>query len=90
MAAALDRMGDVRRQGVCVNLMRRQVGLSAWDEWALADWQRTAAKLARAADLRNRPAHAGTVSQDAVIEFRDLVLGTGGLLAALATNQLSE
>jgi hypothetical protein len=83
MAAALDRMGDVRRQGVAVNLLRRALNVDPWDERALIDWKRTADRLARAADLRNQPAHAGTVNREAVFAFRDLVLGTDGLLRAL-------
>jgi hypothetical protein len=85
MAATLDRMGDVRRQGVAVTLLRRELGIDPWDERALADWQRTAHRLALAADLRNRPAHAGSVNRQAVHDFRDLILGTEGLLRALGT-----
>jgi tetratricopeptide (TPR) repeat protein len=84
MAAALDRMSDIRRQGVAVNLLRRQIGIDAGDERALSDWKRTAERLAIAAEARNQPAHAAAVSRDAVCEFRDLVLGTDGLLRALA------
>jgi hypothetical protein len=83
MAAALDRMGDVRRQGVAVRLLRRAVNVDPWDEHDLNDWKRTAERLALAADLRNQPAHAGTVNREAVFAFRDLVLGTDGLLRAL-------
>jgi Flp pilus assembly protein TadD len=85
MAATLDRMGDVRRQGVAVTLLRRELGIDPWDERALADWQRTAHRLALAADLRNRPAHAGSVNRQAVHDFRDLILGMEGLLRALET-----
>jgi hypothetical protein len=42
-----------------------------------------AERLAFAADARNRPAHAAAVSREAVHEFRDLVLGTDGLLCNL-------
>jgi hypothetical protein len=83
MAATLDRMGDVRRQGVAVTLLRRELRIDPWDERVLADWQRTAYRLGLAADLRNRPAHAGSVNRQAVFEFRDLILGTEGLLRAL-------
>lgn len=83
MAAALERMGDARRQGVSVSLMREQLGIDPRDERSLADWKRTAERLALAADARNQPAHAGAVSREAVRLFRDLVLGTDGLLRAL-------
>lgn len=83
MAAALDRTADIRRQGVAIRLLRRQIGVESWDDRALADWKRTAERLAIAADARNQPAHAGVVSQAAVHHFRDLVLGTDGLLHAL-------
>jgi hypothetical protein len=85
MAATLDRMGDVRRQGVAVTLLRRELDIDPWDERALADWQRTAYRLGLAADLRNRPAHAGSVNRQAVYDFRDLILGIDGLLRALGT-----
>jgi hypothetical protein len=84
MAAALDRMSDIRRQGVAVNLLRGQIGIDGSDERALADWKRAADRLAVAADARNQPAHAAAVSRDAVREFRELVLGTDGLLHVLA------
>jgi tetratricopeptide (TPR) repeat protein len=83
MAAALERMGDVRRQGIAITLLRRVIGIHPSDERALYDWTRTADRLGLAADARNRPAHAATVSWDEVQEFRDLVLGTDGLLRAL-------
>ena len=83
MAAALERMGDVRRQGIAITLLRRVIGIHPSDERALYDWKRTADRLGAAADARNRPAHAATVSWDEVQEFRDLVLGTDGLLRAL-------
>lgn len=82
MATALDRMSDIRRQGVAVSLLRRQLGIDASDERTLLDWERTAGRLALAAEARNQPAHAAAVSRDAVREFRDLVLGTDGLLRA--------
>lgn len=83
MAMALDRMSDIRRQGVAVRLLRRQLGIDSWDERSLADWKRTADRLALAAEARNQPAHASAVSREAVAEFRDLVMGTDGLLRAL-------
>jgi hypothetical protein len=83
MAAALDRMSDIRRQGVAISLMRRQLNVDAADDRTLSDWKRTAERLAQAADARNQPAHAASVSREAVREFRDLVLGTDGLLRAL-------
>jgi tetratricopeptide (TPR) repeat protein len=83
MAAALERMGDIRRQGIAVGLLRRVIGIDYGDERALADWKRTAERLGIAADARNRPAHAATASREEVGEFRDLVLGTDGLLRAL-------
>ncbi|GAC1511777.1 MAG: hypothetical protein NVS2B16_13680 [Chloroflexota bacterium] len=83
MAAALERMADVRRQGVAIRLLRRQVGVQSWDERGLSDWKRTASRLALAAEARNQPAHAGSVDQQAVYDFRELVLGTDGLLRAL-------
>lgn len=83
MAAALDRMSDIRRQGVAVSLLRRQLQVDPSDFRALMDWKRTADRLALAAEARNRPAHASAVSREAVREFRDLVLGTNGLLRAL-------
>lgn len=83
MAAALDRMGDDRRQGIAVTLLRHTLGLHPGDEHALADWRRAAERLGLAADARNQPAHAGAVSRDMVKNFRDLVLGTHGLLRAL-------
>jgi hypothetical protein len=83
MAAALERMGDIRRQGIAITLLRRVIGIHPSDERALSDWKRTADRLASAADARNRPAHAATVSWEEVQEFRDLVLGTDGLLRAL-------
>jgi tetratricopeptide (TPR) repeat protein len=84
MAAALDRMGDGRRTGVAIDLLRTVAGVQRGDERALGDWRRTAERLALAADARNRPAHAAAVSHDEVKGFRDLVLGTDGLLHALA------
>jgi len=83
MAAALDRMADERRQGVAIRLLRRQLGLDIWDERTLGDWRRTAERLLQAADARNRPAHASAVSRESVRYFRELVLGTDGLLRAL-------
>ncbi|MGI8824444.1 MAG: tetratricopeptide repeat protein [Chloroflexota bacterium] len=83
MAAAMDRMSDGRRRGVAIDLLRRQVKVDAWDERCLADWKRASDRLAIAADARNQPAHAGAVSREAVRYFRDLVLGTDGLLRAL-------
>jgi hypothetical protein len=83
MAVALDRMGDIRRQGVAIALLRQQIGIDPGDERTLEDWKRVADRLAIAADARNRPAHAGSVDREAVGEFRDLVLGTDGLLRAL-------
>lgn len=84
MAAALDRMGDARRSGVAIDLLRDTVGVDRHNERTLADWRRTAERLAMAADARNRPAHATAVSRHDLISFRDLVLGTDGLLRALA------
>ena len=84
MAAALDRMSDIRRQGVAINLLRRHLRIDPYDERTLADWKRIADRLAMAADARNQPAHAATVSRESVREFRELVLGTNGLLRALA------
>lgn len=84
MAAALDRMSDGRRQGVAIGLLREQLDIRPGDLHALADWKRTAERLGLAADARNQPAHAATVSRQAVAEFRDLVLGTDGLLHCLA------
>jgi tetratricopeptide (TPR) repeat protein len=84
MAAALDRIGDGRRTGVAIDLLRDVAGVDRHDERALADWRRTADRLAAAADARNRPAHAAAVSHEEVRAFRELVLGTDGLLRALA------
>jgi hypothetical protein len=84
MAAALDRMGDARRSGVAIDLLRDTVGVDRHNERTLADWRRTAERLAVAADARNRPAHAAAVSREDLTAFRDLVLGTDGLLRALA------
>jgi tetratricopeptide (TPR) repeat protein len=84
MAAALDRMGDARRTGVAIDLLRGVAGVDRHDERALADWRRTADRLAAAAEARNRPAHAAAVSRDEVRAFRELALGTDGLLRALA------
>lgn len=83
MAAALIRMADVRRQGVAISLLRSQLGIDPQDQRTLEDWRRTAERLALAADARNRPAHAGSVSREEVRQFRELVLGTDGLLRAL-------
>jgi hypothetical protein len=83
MASVLDRMSDIRRQGVAIALVRRQLDVDPLDERALADWKRTAERLAIAADARNQPAHAASVSRESVREFRELVLGTDGLLRAL-------
>lgn len=85
MAAALDRMSDLRRQGVAIGLLRARVRLDGHDDRALMDWKRISERLALAADARNRPAHASTVSRDSVRDFRELVLGTNGLLQALDT-----
>ncbi|HEX6508742.1 MAG TPA: SEC-C metal-binding domain-containing protein [Chloroflexota bacterium] len=83
MAAALERMSDVRRQGIAISLLRCIIRIHPADERALADWKRTAERLGIAADARNRPAHAATVSWEEVREFRELSLGTDGLLRAL-------
>jgi len=83
MAAALERMADVRRQGFAVTLLRRQLEIEPYDEWALATWKRVAERLAVAADARNQPAHAAAVSRDDARAFRDLVVGTDGLLRSL-------
>jgi hypothetical protein len=85
MAAALDRMSDNRRRGVAIDLLRRQLEIDAADGRMLADWKRTADRLAMAAEARNQPAHAASVSRDAVREFRELVLSTDGLLRALTS-----
>ncbi|HEX8917487.1 MAG TPA: SEC-C metal-binding domain-containing protein [Chloroflexota bacterium] len=84
MASALDRMGDNRRQGVAIDLLRSQIGIDHRNERALEDWKRTASRLLVAADARNRPAHAAAVSREAVQQFRDLVLGTDGLIRSLS------
>jgi len=84
MAAALDRMGDARRNGVAIGLLRQITRVRPYDERALADWQRTAERLNSAAYARNRPAHAAAVSCEEVREFRELVLGTDGLLRELS------
>jgi tetratricopeptide (TPR) repeat protein len=83
MAAALDRMSDIRRQGFAITLLRRQLGVDPLDERALSDWKRIADRLAIAAEARNQPAHAAFVTREAVREFRDLVLGTDGLIRSL-------
>lgn len=85
MAAALDRMSDFRRQGVAISLLRVQVKVDGRDDRGLADWKRIAERLAVAADARNQPAHAATVSRDSVRDFRELVLGSAGLLCILGT-----
>ncbi|MGH2411934.1 MAG: hypothetical protein ACRDGS_16455, partial [Chloroflexota bacterium] len=84
MATALDRMGDVRRLGVAVGLLRKQLGIDPRDERKLTDWKRTAERLQAAAEARNRPAHAASVNRESVRAFREMVLGTDGLLRALA------
>jgi len=84
MAAALDRMGDARRNGVAIGLLRQMTRVRPYDERALADWKRTAERLNSAAYARNRPAHAAAVSCEEVREFRELVLGTDGLLRELS------
>jgi len=84
MAAALDRMGDARRNGVAVGLLRQITRVRPYDERALADWKRTAERLNGAAYARNRPAHAAAVSCEEVRAFRELVLGTDGLLRELS------
>jgi tetratricopeptide (TPR) repeat protein len=84
MAAALDRMGDERRTGVAIDLLRDSVRVDRHDERTLTDWRRTAERLAIAAEARNRPAHAAAVSHEELRSFRDLVLGTDGLLRSLA------
>jgi len=83
MATALDRMGDARRQGVAVTLLRRHLGIDPGDTRTLEDWRHTAERLAGAAEARNQPAHAGAVSREAARRFRDLLLDSGGLLQAL-------
>jgi tetratricopeptide (TPR) repeat protein len=88
MAVALERMADSRRQGVAVGILRSQLGIDPTDARALTDWKRTADRLQIAAEARNQPAHAGAVSRDAVREFRELVLGTDGLLRALNNTDL--
>lgn len=88
MAAVLGRMGDPRRVGVAIDLLRSVVGVQRDDERALADWRRTADRLAQAAEARNRPAHAATVTYEELHSFRQLVLGTDGLLRALAESCL--
>jgi hypothetical protein len=74
MASALDRMSDIRRQGVAIGLLRRRLNIDGADERALTDWKRTAERLL---------VHAASVSREAVRDFRDLVLGTNGLIRAL-------
>jgi cytochrome c-type biogenesis protein CcmH/NrfG len=84
MAAALDRMGDERRTGVAIDLLRDTVRVDRHDERTLSDWRRTAERLSIAAEARNRPAHAAAVSEEELRSFRDLVLGIDGLLRSLA------
>jgi hypothetical protein len=57
--------------------------VQAWDTQCLLDWKRTAERLSIAADARNSPAHAASVSHEEVRAFRELILGAGGLLQAL-------